>query len=69
MALLAHITSAQAAALTGQQYEDGSYFNPIQIGEEWYISAEEVRDCVTVDWVKDLEVTEVELPVTDIELP
>jgi hypothetical protein len=69
MALLAHITPEQAEELTGQQYAEGSFFNPIQIGAEWYISAEEVRDCVTVDWVKDLEVTEVEIPVEDIELP
>jgi len=69
MAQLAQITPAQAEALTGQQYASGSYFNPFQIGEDWYISAEEVRDCVTVEWVKDLEVTEVEIPVTDLELP
>jgi hypothetical protein len=69
MALLAQITASQAEELTGLEYAEGSYFNPLQIGELWYISAEEVRDCVTVDWVKDLEVTEVELPVTDIELP
>jgi hypothetical protein len=69
MALLAQITASQAEALTGQQYAEGSFFNPMQIGEDWYISAEEVRDCVTVDWVKDLEVTEVEIPVIDIELP
>jgi hypothetical protein len=69
MALLAQITTEQAGALSGQQFADGSYFYPIQVGDEWYISAEEVRDCVTVEWVKDLEVTEVEIPVTDIELP
>jgi hypothetical protein len=69
MALLAHITPAQAEELTGAEYTNGSFFNPIQIGEEWYISAEEVRDCVTVEWVKDLEVTEVEIPVIDLELP
>jgi hypothetical protein len=69
MALLAQITAAQAEALTGLEYAEGSYFNHLQIGDEWYISAEEVRDCVTVEWVKDLEVTEVEIPVTDIELP
>jgi hypothetical protein len=69
MARLAHITIQQAMQLSNRQYADGSYFNPIQIGEDWYISAEEVRDCVTVDWVKDLEVVEVEIPVTDIELP
>jgi hypothetical protein len=69
MAQLAHITASQAEALTGVEYAEGSFFNPIQIGELWYISAEEVRDCVTVDWVKDLEVTEVEIPVTDLELP
>ena len=69
MALLAHITAAQAEALTGLEYAEGSFFNPLQIGAEWYISAEEVRDCVTVEWVKDLEVAEVEIPVTDIELP
>ena len=69
MALLAHITPEQAEELTGAEYAQGSYFNPLQIGEDWYISAEEVRDCVTVDWVKDLEVTEVEIPVTDLELP
>jgi hypothetical protein len=69
MALLAHITAAQAEALTGLEYAKGSFFNPIQIGELWYISAEEVRDCVTVDWVKDLEVTKVEIPVEDLDFP
>jgi hypothetical protein len=69
MALLAQITAAQAEELTGLEYAEGSYFNPIQIGEDWYISAEEVRDCVTVEWVKDLAVVEVEIPVTDLELP
>jgi hypothetical protein len=69
MALLAQITASQAEELTGLEYAQGSYFNPLQIGYEWYISAEEVRDCVTVEWVKDLEVTEVEIPVTDLELP
>jgi len=69
MAQLAHITASQAESLTGLEYAEGSFFNPLQIGELWYISAEEVRDCVTVDWVKDLEVAEVEIPVIDIELP
>jgi hypothetical protein len=69
MALLAHITPEQAEELAGQQYAEGSYFNPLQINGEWYISAEEVRDCETVEWIKDLEVTEVEIPVTDLELP
>jgi hypothetical protein len=69
MAQLAQITASQAEALTGLEYTEGSFFNPLQIGEDWYISAEEVRDCVTVDWVRDLEVVEVEIPVTDIELP
>ena len=69
MALLAQITAAQAEELTGVKYAEGSFFNPLQIGEDWYISAEEVRDCVTVEWVKDLEVTEVEIPMTDFELP
>ena len=68
MALLAHITASQAESLTGVEYAEGSFFNPMQIGDEWYISAEEVRDCVTVDWVKDLAVTEVEIPVIDFEL-
>lgn len=69
MAQLAQITAAQAEELTGVEYAEGSFFNPLQIGELWYISAEEVRDCVTVEWVKDLEVVEVEIPVTDLELP
>lgn len=69
MAQLAQITAAQAEALTGLEYAENSYFNPLQIGELWYISAEEVRDCVTVEWVKDLEVAEVELPVIDLEMP
>jgi hypothetical protein len=62
MALLAQITAAQAVQLANRPLKSDSLFNPFQIGEEWYISAEEVRDCVTVDWVKDLEVVEVELP-------
>jgi hypothetical protein len=69
MALLAQITAAQAEALTGLEYAENSYFNPIQIRELWYISAEEVRDCVTVEWVKDLEVTEVEVPVESLDFP
>jgi hypothetical protein len=69
MIYVAKITAAQAEELTVVEYAEGSFFNPIQIGEDWYISAEEVRDCVTVEWVKDLEVTEVEIPVEDIELP
>jgi hypothetical protein len=69
MALLAHITAAQAEELNGLKYANGSYFNPIQIRELWYISAEEVRDCVTVEWVKDLEVTEAEVPVESLDFP
>lgn len=60
MALLAPITTEQAQELTGQPYTYGSYFNPFQIDGQWYISAEEVRDCVTVAWVNELEVVEVE---------
>lgn len=51
------------------QYAQGAVFNPIQVRGEWYISEEEVRDCVTIEWVNGLEVTEVEIPVTDLELP
>ena len=69
MAQLAQITAAQAEELTGRMYANGSYFNPIQVIGEWYISAEEVRDCVTVEWVKDLEVTDVEVPVEDLDFP
>jgi hypothetical protein len=70
MAQLAQITTEQAGALSGQEFAGGSYFYPIQVGDEWYISAEEVRDCVNneFDWLKDLEVPEVEIPVTDFEV-
>jgi hypothetical protein len=69
MIYMALISQEQAEELTGQQYADVSYFNPIQVSGEWYISAEEVRDCDTVDWVKELEVIKVEIPVTDFERP
>jgi hypothetical protein len=69
IARLAHITALQAKELTGRMYANGSYFNPIQVSGEWYISAEEVRDCVTVEWVKDLEVTEVDVPIKDFDFP
>jgi hypothetical protein len=70
MARYAYITPKQAEELATMQLVDGAYFSPKQdVNGYWCISAEEIRDCVTVDWVKDLEVVEVEIPVTDLELP
>jgi hypothetical protein len=65
MARLAEITALQAQELTGQLYADNQYFNPIEVLGKWYISAEEVRDCVNPEfsWVNELQIVDVEIPI------
>ena len=61
MVRVAEITEAQAQELSGVEYSSGRYFNPIVINSKHYISEVEVVDCVTVEWVKSLEIVEVEI--------
>jgi hypothetical protein len=59
----AHITQVQSEELAGQLYAEDSRFNPFQdVNGNWCISDVEVRDCVTIPWVNDLDIVEVELP-------
>ena len=53
---IAVLTEQQAMELTGQEYTDYSYFNPIILNGEWAISMEEIVNCTNEQfmWVKDL---------------
>jgi hypothetical protein len=53
---IAVLTEAQAIELTGQEYTDYSYFNPIILNSEWAITIEEIVNCTNEQfmWVKDL---------------
>jgi hypothetical protein len=62
---LAEITLEQAFNLKGLQYTDGKYFNPIKNEGKWYISGVEVNECKSIEWVKKLTITDVELTVKE----
>jgi hypothetical protein len=68
--LVGLLTLEQKDSLVGQQYEDDSYFNPIQdANDNWIISTEEMSNCTNelFLWVKDLElITYVAKEVTPI---
>lgn len=53
---IAVLTEQQAIELTGQEYTDYSYFNPIVLNGEWAITMEEIVNCTNEQfmWVKDL---------------
>jgi hypothetical protein len=61
MVRLAEITEGQAQELSGVEFASGRYFNPVVINGKHYISEVEVLDCVSVEWVKSLEIVEVEI--------
>jgi len=68
--LVGLLNQEQKDSLVGQQYEDDSYFNPIQdANDNWIISTEEMSNCTNelFLWVKDLElITYVPKEVTPI---
>jgi hypothetical protein len=52
------LTELQKDELIGQQYDDDSYFNPIQdANDNWIISIEEIENNINpkFEWLKDLE--------------
>lgn len=52
------ITKEQAELLKGKQYDDISYFNPIENEDgQWFISVEEIANCTNKEfiWIKDLK--------------
>lgn len=52
------LTELQKDELIGQQYDDDSYFNPIQDAKDnWIISIEEIENNINpkFEWLKDLE--------------
>lgn len=55
------LTEVQKDELTGQCYDEDSYFNPIQDADDnWIISVEEIDQCINpyFMWVKDLPLIE-----------
>lgn len=55
------LTIEQKDSLTGQQYTDDSYFNPIQDADDnWVISVEEMKYCTNerFAWVAELPIIE-----------
>jgi hypothetical protein len=62
------LTEVQKDELTGQWYDEDSYFNPIQDADDnWIISVEEIDQCINPDlmWVKNLPLIEYkQKPVT-----
>lgn len=55
------LTEEQKGLLIGAEFMPDNYFNPIQdINGDWFISKEEVDQCVNSEflWVKDLQVVE-----------
>lgn len=53
------ITLEQKNIIEGQEYMADCIFNPVQdINGDWFISKEEVEQCVNFDWVKNLTESE-----------
>jgi hypothetical protein len=53
------LTELQKNELLGQQFDEDSFFNPIQdLNDNWIISVEEIEFCTNEAffWVKDLEI-------------
>ena len=53
------LSLSQKNELQGQQFDEDSFFNPIQdVNNNWIISIEEIEFCTneTFFWVKDLEI-------------
>ena len=51
------LTEAQKDSLIGHQWQDGSYFGPVQdCNDQWVISTEEINGNTNPDfeWVKNL---------------
>ena len=54
---VAEITKAQAQELAGKTFDGVQKFAPKEDSNgNWYISKEEVEQCTTVDWVKELKI-------------
>lgn len=65
---VAEITLEQAFELKGHKYSELHFFNPLKINGKWYISEIEVNECQNFEWVKKLEIIEIEKPVEEEEL-
>jgi hypothetical protein len=53
------LSLSQKNELIGQQFDEDSFFNPIQdLNDNWIISVEEIEFCTNEAffWVKDLEI-------------
>lgn len=53
------LSLSQKNELLGQQFDEDSFFNPIQdVNNNWIISVEEIEFCTNEAffWVKDLEI-------------
>ena len=61
MIYVAELTQEQAEQLSGERYNDSSYFNPFEISGKWYISELEVLNCTTLLWVRRLPLIQIEI--------
>jgi len=66
MIYLAQLTQEQAEQLSGELYNDSSYFNSFEIGGKWYISELEVLNCTTLLWVRRLPLIQIEIPDNEL---
>jgi len=56
--IVAQLTPEQAEQLKGVEFNEDSFFNPIQdINDSWIISIEEQEHC-SIKWVKELPLIE-----------
>jgi hypothetical protein len=54
---VAEITKAQAQELEGKTFDGVQKFAPQEDANgKWYISKQEVEQCTTLEWVKELKV-------------
>jgi hypothetical protein len=62
------LTEEQKDQLVGQTYDGVQFFNPTQDADgNWFISNEEVAQCVNFDWVSSLP--EIEYKPVVVEMP
>ena len=66
---VAEITKAQAQELEGKTFDGVQKFAPQEDANgKWYISKQEVEQCTTLEWVKELKV-ELEYKPKIVKLP
>lgn len=67
---VAEITKAQGQELKDKTFDGVQMFSPQEDANgKWYISKQEIEQCTTIDWVKELKIElEYKLKTLDIKL-